>query len=117
MNPVLATDERDGIVVLSVGGEVDLASVPRLRDRLVRLTTEHPGRPAIVDLDGVTFVDSAGLGVLVGGQRRARAHGGELHLVISQPRLLDVFTSTHLDAVFPIHATLSEALGVIRRGP
>ncbi len=103
--------------MLSVSGEVDLATVPRLRDRLVRLATEHPGAIVVVDLDGVTFIDSAGLGVLVGGHRRLRARGGALHLVVSDPRLVELFSSSGLDAVLTIHATLVEAVGVIRDEP
>jgi anti-sigma B factor antagonist len=117
MDLALLTSEHDGVAVLSVSGEVDLATAPRLRATLVDLTGRRPGEPLVVDLGGVEFLDSTGLGVLVGGQRRARTHGGEVHLVVSTDRLVELFRLTRLDAVFPIHATLSSALGVIRGGP
>ncbi len=116
MDLALITSEHEGVAVLSLAGEVDLATVPRLRDRLVQVTGDHPGQAVVVDLGGVLFLDSTGLGVLVGGQRRARTHGGELHLVITAERFVELFRLTRLDVVFPIHATLSDALGVIRRG-
>src|SRR3954451_23506660 len=108
MDLTLSTTDHDGIAVLSVAGEIDLATVPKLRDQLIELTADHPGQAVVVDLGGVSFLDSTGLGVLVGGQRRARGHDGELHLVVSSSRLVDIFVLTRLDAVFAIHGTLSE---------
>ena len=110
----LSISSSGEVPVLAIAGEVDLATVPRLRDQLVRLAGEHPGVPVVADLDAVTFIDSTGLGVLVGAQRRIRGRGGELHLVVSSPHLLDVLSMTRLDAVFPIHATLSSAVASIR---
>ena len=110
----LSISQRGEVPVLAIAGEVDLATVPRLRDQLVRLAGDHPGVPVVADLGGVTFIDSTGLGVLVGAQRRIRGHGGELHLVVSSPRLAEVLALTRLDAVFPIHATLSSAVASIR---
>ena len=110
----LSVSQRGEVPVLSIVGEVDLATVPRLRDQLVRVAADHPGVPVVADLDGVTFMDSTGLGVLVGSQRRIRGGGGELHLVVSSPRLVDLLALTRLDAVFPIHATLSAAMATIR---
>jgi anti-sigma B factor antagonist len=115
MDLTLSTVEHGLVPVLEVGGELDLATVPRLRDALVRFLGEHAGQPVVVDLGGVLFIDSTGLGVLVGAQRRARAHAGEILLVVPE-RLTELFTVTRLDAVFPIHATLSQALGEVRGG-
>jgi anti-sigma B factor antagonist len=115
MDPGLSISQHGPVPVLALAGEVDLATVPRLRDQLARFVSDHPGRPVVADLDAVSFIDSTGLGVLVGGRRRARSHGGELHLVVSNPRLVELFKITGLDAVFPIHATLSTALEVLRR--
>jgi anti-sigma B factor antagonist len=66
----LSISQRGEVPVLAITGEVDLATVPRLRDQLVRIASDHPGVPVVADLDGVTFIDSTGLGVLVGAQRR-----------------------------------------------
>ncbi len=101
--------EHRGVGVLAVGGEIDLATAPRLREHVVRLVTEHAGRPVVVDLTGVTFCDSLGLGVLVGAQRRARSLGGELRLVVPGGRLADGFALAGLDAVLPTFADVDAA--------
>jgi anti-sigma B factor antagonist len=70
------------------------------------------GSPTVVvDLLGVTFLDSTALGVLVGALKRCREAGGELPLVITEPRLLKVFEITGLTGVFPIYSTVEDAVG------
>ena len=64
----------------------------------------------VVDMEGVDFLDSTGLGVLVGGLKRVRAHEGSLRLVCTQERILKIFRITGLTKVFPIHASVDEAL-------
>jgi anti-sigma B factor antagonist len=59
--------EPGHMLLVTVAGEVDIATVPRLRERLAALAAS--GRPLIVDLDRVTFIDAAGLGVLAGAAR------------------------------------------------
>ena len=63
----------------------------------------------IVDMESVDFLDSTGLGVLVGGLKRVRSHDGSLSIVCTQERLLKIFRITGLTKVFPIHETVNEA--------
>jgi anti-sigma B factor antagonist len=63
-----------------------------------------------VDLTATTYLDSAGLGALIGARRRLRATGRALHLVVNRDSLLSLLTITHLDRAFPIHTTLTDAL-------
>lgn len=105
----LDVTERDGWAVLAVTGEVDVATAPRLREQLVGLVTEGRHRIA-VDLEGVDFLDSTGLGVLVGALKRVRTHDGELALVCTQPRILKVFEITGLTKVFPMYGSVDEAV-------
>lgn len=72
---------------LSVSGELDLASIPALRDAVVRLLTDAPGRTVAIDLDGVSVLDDAGLGILLGAADRARERGGDVVLICSAERL------------------------------
>ena len=105
----LATRTIAEHAVLEVGGEVDVYTAPRLRERLVELV-DGGARNVVVDLGRVDFLDSTGLGVLVGGLKRVRAHDGSLHLVCTQEKILKVFRITGLTKVFPIHATVDEAV-------
>ena len=97
----LDVEERDGFAVLSVRGEVDVYTAPRFRERLIELVSEGKHK-IIVDLEGVDFLDSTGLGVLVGGLKRLRSHDGDLLLVCTQSRILKVFEITGLTEIFAI---------------
>src|ERR1700741_5113750 len=95
-------ESRPPYTILAVRGEVDVYSAPRLREKLVELVSEGD-RQIVASLEGVDFLDSTGLGVLVGGLKRLRSHEGDLTLVCSQPRILKVFEITGLTKVFDIH--------------
>jgi anti-sigma B factor antagonist len=97
----LDTTARNGYVVVSVGGEIDVYTAPQLRERLIELIDQGYYR-IVVDLSRVEFLDSTGLGVLVGGLKRSRGHDGDLALVCSHPRIMKVFEVTGLNKVFSI---------------
>ena len=97
-----------GCAVVSVAGEIDIATAARLREGLAGLAAA--GRPLVADLDQVRFIDSAGLAALVGAANRAAAHGGSLHLVCARPRTRQLFRLTGLDRRLPPARTLEEAL-------
>ena len=101
--------ERDGWAVLGVSGEVDVATAPRLRERLIDLVNGGQHR-IVVDLSGVEFLDSTGLGVLVGALKRVRTNDGEMALVCAEPRILKVFEITGLTKVFPMFGSVDEAV-------
>lgn len=95
--------------ILSVTGEVDVATAPSLRERLVSLVSEGNTR-LIIDLTLIDFLDSTGLGVLVGTLKRIRQAEGELALVIPQERILKLFDITGLSKIFVIFDTRDAAL-------
>lgn len=105
----LEVSERAGSVVLAVRGEIDVYTAPRLRERLIELVKEGH-RQVVVDLDQVDFLDSTGLGVLVGGLKRLRTNDGDLVVVCNQPRILKVFEITGLDKVFGLHPSVDAAV-------
>jgi anti-sigma B factor antagonist len=104
----IAVHRERGFVVVAAAGEIDISTVTRLRERLFELA--DAGRPLIVDLERVTFIDSAGLGALIGADRRAAAHGGRLHAVCGRPQTRKLLTLTGVDRRINLAATLSEAL-------
>jgi anti-sigma B factor antagonist len=107
--------EPGGHAVITVAGEVDIASVTRLRERLFALADD--GRPLIVDLDQVSFIDAAGLGALAGAARRAGAHGASLHVVCARPRIRPLFRLTGLDRPLRLARTLPEAVQALGPTP
>ena len=110
MDLSIETENVGDAVVLHVAGEVDVFTAPQLREALVG-AIEEGSRDVVVDLQGVDFLDSTGLGVLVGGLKRLRSHEGDLTLVCTQHRILKVFEITGLTKVFSIHDTVDAAVG------
>ena len=102
MDLTLTTRESGGRAIVSVGGEIDVYTAPKLRDCITELVSAG-NHDLVVDLEAVEFLDSTGLGVLVGGLKKVRAHDGSLELVCSQERLLKIFRITGLAKVFTIH--------------
>ena len=70
----------------------------------------------VVDLRDIEFLDSTGLGVLVGGLKRVRAHDGWIDLVCTQSRILRIFRITGLNKVFDIYDTVAEAVAAHSAG-
>jgi anti-anti-sigma factor len=116
MDLILRTDVVDSIPVVSVHGEIDLATVPRLRDHLHRELDSHPGRPLVVDLDAVTVFDDVGLGVLLGARRAARARGVDVVVVASGPRVRTLLADTGVDAVLRMTDSVTAAVRDLRTG-
>jgi anti-sigma B factor antagonist len=104
----LATRSVSDHTVLEIGGEIDVYTAPTLRERLLEMVNAGERR-VVVDLGKVEFLDSTGLGVLVGAHRRLRAVEGVLALVCPHERLLKIFRITGLDSVFKIHGSVEDA--------
>jgi anti-sigma B factor antagonist len=97
----VGTEERGGWTVVTARGQLDVATAPRFRQDL--LEAQYGGSTrVVVDLDEVEFIDSMGLGVLVGALKRARTHDGELAIACERERLLHLFELTGLDRVLRI---------------
>jgi anti-sigma B factor antagonist len=105
----LATSEVEGATIIAVGGEIDVYTAPKLRDKITELVADGV-YDIIVDMEAVEFLDSTGLGVLVGGLKKVRAHDGSLQLICTQDRLLKIFRITGLAKVFVIHDSADGAL-------
>ena len=102
-------DRTEGDRTVVVGGEIDVYTAPKLREQLIDLVSSGQYH-LVVDMEGVEFLDSTGLGVLVGGLKKVRAHDGSLQLICTQDRLLKIFRITGLAKVFVIHDSADGAL-------
>ena len=94
--------------VLPLVGDVDLASAPALRQQLADMTAEAPSF-LVIDMSELDFIDSTGLGVLVGTLRRLRATGGDVRLAAARTGIARVFSVTGLDRVFSLYPTVDAA--------
>lgn len=95
--------------VVQVAGEVDVYTAPMLRERIRELAARGSVH-LIADLGQVDFLDSTGLGVLVGGLKRLRADGGSLALVVKTPRILRIFQITGLTKAFAAWPSVADAI-------
>ena len=95
--------------VLQITGDLDAYTAPILRDRMRDLTAVGVVH-VIADLRQVDFLDSTGLGVLVGGLKRFREHGGSLAPVVTQTRILKIFQITGLTTVLPPRSSVADAI-------
>lgn len=104
----LSTFNSNGATIVEAGGELELHNAPRLREELKRICETDKPR-CVVNMSDVSFIDSTGVGVLVGALKRAREHGGSLALACPQPRVRRVFEITGLLQALPIFDSLEAA--------
>jgi anti-sigma B factor antagonist len=106
----IKSSRDEDVCTVHVAGEVDVYTSPSLKTALVSAVADGCST-VIVDLDRVGFIDSSGLGVLVGALRRAREADADLRIVSGREAVVKIFRITGLDRVFPIYPTLDEARG------
>ena len=103
-------EEAEDHTVCRPVGELDAYTVGQFRESLGDLATA--GR-LLIDLSEVPFMDSAGLGALIGGIRRAREAGGEVAVACSRPTLTRLLHTTGFDRIVPVTETLDEAVAAL----
>jgi anti-sigma B factor antagonist len=108
MHLTIDVARRGGRTVLSPHGDIDFASAAQLKEAITE-TLLAGDIHVVVDLLNVEFIESTGLGALIGGRRRALALNGSFALVCDQDHLLKIFQVTGLDKVFTIHRTVEQA--------
>jgi len=95
--------------VVAAGGELDLYTADRLRDKLGDVL-ELGGRRVLIDLTGVCFIDSTALGILVDAAKALRSARGRMVIVADDPRITRIIEITGLERLFQIEASLPEAV-------
>lgn len=101
--------EDNGVTVIAPTGRLDVAGAPALKDAISELGQNGPHR-VVIDMEGVSFVDSTGLGSVIAALKQIRSKEGELRLAAPNQQVRVVLELTTLDRVFPYYATVEEAL-------
>ena len=96
-----------GRPTIALDGLIDLATVPTLRDVLLRAVADHPDHTLVVDLDGVEVLDDAGLGVLLGVAGRLRERGHDLIVVAARPALAARLATPGFDRAVTVVSSLA----------
>jgi anti-sigma B factor antagonist len=102
-------------VLAAVSGEIDIATVARLRERLWALAAS--GRTLVADLEQVSFIDASGLGALAGAAGLAAEHGASLYVVCAREKIRRPFRLTGLNRTIPLACTLAEVLQILAASP
>ena len=98
-----------GVIVIAPTGRLDVAGAPALKDAVGEAVKN--GQPRLViDMEGVSFVDSSGLGSVVAALKQARSSKGDVRLAAPNQQVRVVLELTTLDRVFPFYATVEDAL-------
>ncbi|MGH9122138.1 MAG: STAS domain-containing protein [Acidimicrobiales bacterium] len=103
-----------GTTICRPVGELDAFTVSQFRQSLAELANN---RRLLIDMSAVPFVDSAGLGALIGGIRRARELGGDVAVCCNRPTLVRLLRSTGFDRIVTVSETLEEAAAALEDEP
>jgi anti-sigma B factor antagonist len=108
----IQVEEADGYTVCRPVGELDAYTVSSFRDALGRLASSPK---LLIDMSDVPFVDSAGLGALIGGIRRTREAGGEVAVCCNRPTLVRLLHTTGFDRIVTVAETVEEAAAALNQ--
>ena len=107
-NDATGTCDRHSVITLE--GEIDMAAAPELRAGLLSLVDDASSRAVILDLDGVTFMDSSGVGAVLSAYRKLRLQQRPLLVANAQPIVARVLDITNVDTVIPVCESVDAAL-------
>jgi anti-sigma B factor antagonist len=101
--------DYQGIKVIALSGEIDMYTSPALREEMMGLINKRV-TPLLVDLDGVSYIDSSGIATFVEGLKRMMSYGGRLKLIGLLEGVKEIFKFSKLVRVFEIYGSFEDAL-------
>ncbi len=114
MDLKITVRKTDGVPVVDLAGELDAYTSARFREVMIE-SIENGSASLVINMLRVEYIDSSGLGALVGGLKRASERGGKIHIVCEQPQVRKVFEITGLEKVFPICAKEADAVKAVNK--
>jgi len=106
------SETTDGFVICRPVGELDAFTVSQFRQSLADLASSER---LVIDMSGIPFVDSAGLGALIGGIRRTRELGGDVAVACDRPTLVRLLRTTGFDRIVSVTETVQEAMAALTK--
>ncbi len=106
---IVIEPQNDGTAVVSLDGRLDFVTAGAVRQRIVE-TIKDGHEKLVVDLVSVPFIDSSGLGALIGGLKAARSAGGDLRIARVPEQTKVVLALTTLDRVFTAYPSVDDAM-------
>lgn len=114
MDTAITTEQlRRTTFLVSIRGEIDAYTAPALRTELIAVIEDREASTVVLDLAAVTFLDSTGLGTIVGALRRLRKRNGHLVIVSPPASAARIFQHTGLDSVLDLHPSRAAALSAL----
>lgn len=104
----IQTDETGGALVIRLTGEIDVAAAPAVRETVLKSLNTWTG-PLVIDMAGVAFIDSTGLGALLAGYHRARQLERPYSVAAPRAQAIKLFEITALTKLIPVHGSVDEA--------
>jgi anti-sigma B factor antagonist len=108
MDLSLTTNRVGEHLVVSLAGIADLSSAPGMYDHLRRVCADHPAETLLIDIDGLLSLDDAALGLLFGAVARARRGGGDVELICTDDRLLQLLQTTGFDRTVVVRSSIAD---------
>jgi anti-sigma B factor antagonist len=102
-------DEKKGVPIVELQGEIDLSTSAIFKETVYKVI-ESGKKDIVINLSGLEFMDSTGLGVLVAALKKTSMEGGSIRLVCNKRSIKKVFIITGLDKVFSIYDNLQRCL-------
>lgn len=112
----ISKEMKGNTAVISVQGEVDMYNAPGLKEKVLAVMEQEGLKMMVLDLREVDYIDSTGLGILIGFRRRMIEGGGEMRVVIRSKRMKRLFEVTGLAKVFGVYESLESATADISGG-
>lgn len=107
--------EKDDFVSLNLKGEIDVYTSPKLKEKVIE-EVEKGIKNLVINLQDVSYIDSTGLGILIGTLKRMKEREGKLYLIFSSARLNRIFEITGLNKIFIIYPSEEEMFKNLKCG-
>lgn len=115
MDLLISVRYQGSVPIVDLSGEVDAYTSTRFREAMVDLI-DNGAASLVISMMKVEYIDSSGLGALVGGLKRSTEHGGKILIVCDNPQIRKVFEITGLEKVFPLFDVETEAVKMLAKG-